>query len=116
MSTIKLNTDGICPGHLARNAWSLQENNARSLQENSQSERAYYCCHIINTLNDSSLGKQLSLFPDTLKNIKIRNFGSWKSIKPHCNGGRRSTFAGNSALLPSDCCQLIDFGGKQFHC
>ena len=66
MSTIKLNTDGICPGHLARNAWSLQEN--------SQSERACYCCHIIDTLNDSSLGKQLSLFPDTLENIKIRNF------------------------------------------
>ena len=66
MSTIKLNTDGICPGHLARNAWSLQEN--------SQSERAYYCCHIINTFNYSSLGKQLSLFPDTLENIKIRNF------------------------------------------
>ena len=74
MSTIKLNTDGICPGHLARNAWSLQENNARSLQEKSQSERAYYCCHIINTLNDSSFRKQLPLFPDTLENIKIRNF------------------------------------------
>ena len=74
MSAIKLNTDGICPGHLASNAWSLQENNAQSLQENSQSERAYYCCHMITTLNDSSLGKQLSLFPDTLKNIKIRNF------------------------------------------
>ena len=35
---------------------------------------AHYCCHIINTLNDSSLGKQLILFPDTLKNIRIRNF------------------------------------------
>ena len=54
------------PEHLTRNAWSLQEN--------SQSERAHYCCHIINTLNDSSLGKQLILFPDTLKNIRIRNF------------------------------------------
>ena len=27
-------------------------------------------------------------------------------IKPRCNGGRRSTFVGNSALLPSD---VIDF-------
>ena len=39
MSTIKLNTDSICLGHLA--------SNARSLQENSQSERACYCSHII---------------------------------------------------------------------
>ena len=36
--------------------------------------------------------------------------------------GLRSTFAGNSALLPSDvinflqCCLRRDFGGKQFHC
>ena len=41
MSTIKLNTDCICFGHLASNAQSLQENNAQSLQENSQSEHAY---------------------------------------------------------------------------
>ena len=27
---------------------------------------------------------------------------SWKFIKPRSNGGPRSTFAGNSALLPSD--------------
>ena len=33
-------------------------------------------------------------------------FCSWKFIKPRCNGGRRSTFAGDSALLPSD---VIDF-------
>jgi len=30
----------------------------------------------------------------------------WKFIKPRCNGGCRSTFAGNSALLSSD---VIDF-------
>ena len=30
----------------------------------------------------------------------------WKFIKPRCNSGRLSTFAGNSALLPSD---IIDF-------
>ena len=35
-----------------------------------------------------------------------RKFWSWKFIKPRCNGGRWSTFAGNSALLPSD---VIDF-------
>ena len=29
MSTIKLNTDCICLGHLASNGWSIQENNAR---------------------------------------------------------------------------------------
>ena len=42
MSTIKLNTDCICLGHLA--------SNARLLQENSQSEHAYYCSDIINTV------------------------------------------------------------------
>ena len=37
-----------------------------------------------------------------------------------CNGGRRSTFAGNTALLPSDVtdfallCGKQGFGGKQF--
>ena len=36
MSTIKLNTDCICLGHLA-------SNDVQSLQENSQSERACYC-------------------------------------------------------------------------
>jgi len=39
MSTIKLNTDCIRFEHLA--------STARSLQENSQSERAYYCSHVI---------------------------------------------------------------------
>ena len=39
MSTVKLNTDCICHGHLS--------SNAQKLQENSKSERAYYCSHII---------------------------------------------------------------------
>ena len=26
----------------------------------------------------------------------------WIFLQPRCNGGRQSTFAGNSALLPSD--------------
>ena len=46
---------------------------------------------IINT-NDWSRGKQLILFPE---NINV----SWGET---CYGGRRSTFAGNSASLPSD--------------
>ena len=46
ISTIKLNTDCICFGHLATNC--------QSVQENSQSERAYYCSHIIIN-NDCSL-------------------------------------------------------------
>ena len=34
-------------------------------------------------------------------------------MKPRCNDGRRSTFAGNRALLLSDVMDsLIDFGGK----
>ena len=47
ISTTKLNTDCICLGHLASNAQPLQENNSRSFQENSQSQRAYFCGHII---------------------------------------------------------------------
>ena len=54
MSTIKLNTDCICLGHLA--------SNARSLHENSKSERAYYWSHIINTdIELDSLSGQSSL-------------------------------------------------------
>ena len=51
MSSIILNTDCICLGHLPGNAWSLEENNARSSQENTQSECVYYCNHIINRNN-----------------------------------------------------------------
>ena len=40
MSSIKLNTECICLGHLA--------GNAQSLKENRQSEHVYYCSHIIN--------------------------------------------------------------------
>ena len=43
MSTIKLNRDCICSGHLGSNAWWLQEN--------SQSEGTYYCSHIIARLS-----------------------------------------------------------------
>ena len=44
ISTIKLNTDCICLGHLA--------SNAQLLQENSQSELAYFCSDIINTVEE----------------------------------------------------------------
>ena len=37
---------------------------------------------------------------------------SWKFIKPRCNSGRRSTFAGNRALRPSD---VIDFAMLSAH-
>ena len=32
----------------------------------------------------------------------IAEISKLEFIKPRCNGGRPSTFAGNSALLPSD--------------
>ena len=44
VSTIKLNTDFICLGHLA--------SNARSLHEKSQSVRTCYCSHIIKRYNE----------------------------------------------------------------
>ena len=49
-------------------------------------------------------------------------FEAGNSLNPAVNGGRRSTFAGNSALLRSDvidfcqCYPLRDFVRKQFHC
>ena len=38
-------------------------------------------------------------------------FWSWKFIKPRCNGTRRSTFAGNSALLPSNVIEFCNVTG-----
>ena len=73
-------------------------------------------------------GKQNLLFPKGVRDQSLSDllyswkFWSWKFIKPRCNGGRRSTFAGNIELLPSDVvdfsqfCPLRDFIGKQFHC
>ena len=59
-------------------------------------------CVTYQTLNDYTRGKQLILFPENL----CFQRRSWKFTKPSCNGGRWSTFAGNSALLHSD---FIDF-------
>ena len=36
----------------------------------------------------------------------IAEISKLEFIKPRCNGGRQSTFAGNSALLPSDVIDL----------
>ena len=62
VSTIKLNTDCICLGHLACNARSLQQNNAKSLQENSQSEHVY-CSHIIFLSMPCANTDEISLAP-----------------------------------------------------
>ena len=62
MSTImKLNTDCICLGHLASKAWSSQEN--------SQSERAYHCSHIIKTRNGSRKENTVSIVPYVTKTM-----------------------------------------------
>ena len=78
-------------------------------------ETVKFVCQNLNLSHSSASGnyeirgKQTDCFPrdqslsDLLYNWK---FWSWKFIKPRSNGDRRSTFAGNSALLPSD---VIDF-------
>ena len=73
------------------------------------------------TLNDWCLRTRLILFPEKFDWDKINcflrdqslgdllygwKFWSWIFIKPCCNGGRWSTFAGNGALFVSD---VIDF-------
>ena len=52
----------ICLGHLACNARSLQQNNAKSLQENSQSEHVY-CSHIIFLAMPCANTDEISLAP-----------------------------------------------------
>ena len=47
----------------------------------------------------------------------IAEISKLEFIKPRCNGGRPSTFAGNSALLPSDVIDLARLeivAGKAF--
>ena len=39
---------------------------------------------------------------------------SWKFIKRRCNGGRRSMFAGNIALVPSDVIDFAMFPAQRF--
>ena len=87
----------------------------------------------LETLNYWSLRKQLILFPENLRDSREAKltvfrrtslfksdllyswkFWSWKFIKPRCNGGRWSTFAGNSALLPSDVVDFAMLPAKRF--
>ena len=53
-------------------------------------------------------GKQNELFPEgpVICYIAIIFEAGHSLLKPCCNGGRQSTFAGNSALLPS---HVLDF-------
>ena len=50
-------------------------------------------------------GNKISCFPRDQSLSDLLLYG-WKFIKPRCNSGCRTTFAGNRALLPSD---VIDF-------
>ena len=56
------------------------------------------------------------MFPEAAEeNFEIRDFlYSWKFIKPRCNGGRWSTFAGNSALLRSDVINFAMLPAQRF--
>ena len=58
----------------------------------------------------------ISMFPEAgEENIEIRDFlYSWKFIKPRCNGGRWSTFAGKSALLPSNVINFAMLPAQRF--
>ena len=58
---------------------------------------------------------RISVFPEVPSDQSLSDLlCSWKFIKPHCNGGRRSTFAGNSALLPSDVTDLAMCPAQRF--
>ena len=57
--------------------------------------------------NIESRGKQNELFPPRDQSLSDLLYSTKrKTCKSNSNGGRRSTFEGNSALLPSD---VIDF-------
>ena len=72
MSTIKLNTDCICFGNLA----SI----ARSLQENSQSERLNYCSHIIKLCDKQQDNRKFVNEPMTIIFKKKLSRKPWKEI------------------------------------
>ena len=79
-------------------------------------------CSLRETLRSD--GNKINCFPRGQGMIFLYSwkFWIWKFINPCCNcSRRRSAFAGNSALLPSEVIDfatlpLRDFGGKQFHC
>ena len=56
--------------------------------------------------NNEIRGKQINCFPRDQSLSDLLYSTNRKTCNGHSNGGRRSTFAGNSALLPSD---VIDF-------
>ena len=74
--------------------WSLQEN----IIYGARREKVHF------VFRESQCFPRLSQSSDDL--LYSWKFWSWKFIKPRCNGTRRSTFAGNSALLPSN---VIEF-------
>ena len=67
-------------------------------------------------------GKKINCFPRDQSLSDIAHGEETFRLQIYENKYReRSTFAGNSALLPTDvvdlqCCSLRDFGGKQSHC
>ena len=74
--------------------WSLQEN----IIYGARREKVHFVSR------ESQCFPRLSQSSDDL--LYSWKFWSWKFIKPRCNGTRWSTFAGNSALLPSN---VIEF-------
>ena len=89
----------------------------------------------LETLNYWSLGKQLILFPENLRDSREAKLTvsrrttlfkndllySWKFIKPRCNGGCLSIFAVTVHCYPLTLqilqfCPIRNLGGKQFHC
>ena len=83
VSTIKLNTDCICLGHLACNARSLQQDNTKSLQENSQSERVY-CSHIIIFLLMPCANTEISLAPKGGVRQQGMPGSAWTHSRTYC--------------------------------
>ena len=60
-------------------------------------------------------GNKIKCFPKDQSLSDLFYSTKRKTCNGNINGGRRSTFAGKSALLPSDV-RSETFGGKQFYC
>ena len=79
--------------------WSLQEN----IIYDARREKVHFVSR------ESQCFPRLPQSSDDL--LYSWKFWSWKFIKPRCNGTRRSTFAGNSALLPSNVIEFCNVTG-----
>ena len=79
--------------------WSLQEN----IIYDARGEKVHFVSR------ESQCFPRLPQSSDDL--LYSWKFWSWKFIKPRCNGTRRSTFAGNSALLPSNIIEFCNVTG-----